>query len=152
MASAAKRGDARFEFTPPGGSSLTSPFLLAVPLSPLPDFLVHEARQRFAWRSADRSTREVVVISSSKADLVAAIRFDDQPARLRQLLRHALDDGMALSYKLSAGGTAYPMVVEEVLGGELLTKLDRDRGMHDEWEATIHVVMARTDLDALLAV
>jgi hypothetical protein len=150
VSSVHRQGEARFEFTPPGGSTLTSPFLLAVPLSPLPEFETSGGRERFAWRSADRSVRETVVVSSGKSDLFASIRFDDQPARLRAMLRHSMDDGMVLNYKLTAAGTAHPMVVEEVLGGDLRVRPDRERGAFGEWEAAVHFVLDTTVLEALL--
>lgn len=148
MASSHKKGSATLEFTPPTGSGLSSPFLLAVPLSPLPDFEMDDGRERHAWRSADRSTREVVVIETDKADLFAPIRFDDQPHDLRTLLRLAEDGEITdLQYRPASSEGAVDVEVEAVMGQ---VHPDGARGGHGEFRADVHWLLDRSDLEALL--
>lgn len=143
MASANLTGSARFTFTP-GSSGLTSPFLLAVPLSPLPDFQIEDQRLRFSWRSADRSARAVVVFPTDKSDLFAAVRFDDEPDDLRKLLRLTMDGVIAdLKYHPTSGHAGVDVEVESF--GRLVP--DGSRGGMGEFRTDVHLVLATSDLD-----
>lgn len=149
MASAAIKGDARFEFT--GVTGLTSPFLLAVPLSPLPEPTTARVRSRWAWRSMDDTTRFVVTVDGETARLFATIRFDDQPTRLRRLLQASLDGEITdLVYRTTAAGTQYSVEVESVGGSDQVeVRPDRQRGGFDEWEAgPVEFVLSASDLAA----
>lgn len=144
------KGSARFEFTSITG--MTSPFLLAVPLSPLPDYEFAHPEQRYIWRSLDGSGRNVVTVEGAKAQLFATIRFDDQPDRLREFLRHAMDGDLAsLVYKPTSGHDGVSVDIDAV-NGQTSVRLspDRARGGAGEWEAGITLVMDEADIGDLL--
>lgn len=148
MASTVLRGSASFEFT--GISGLTSPFLLAVPLDMRAHIQADDREQRFAWRSMDRSTRHVVTVPSDKSDMMAAIRWDDEPTRLRRFLRAGLRDELAsLVYKSSSGATGVSVTIEEVMGGPTLISLEQEQA-GSTWRADIRLVLNASDLDGLL--
>lgn len=148
MATAHLRGTARLEYTPPGGSLVTH--LLATPLR---DLTPTDMRSRYEWWSEDQTTREVVTIGAGVRDLQATIRFENQPAALKTLLRHALEDDVTVTYRLAAGGTAYPVKIVSVGGdGGIEIQPDRQRSIFGEYEVRIR--MRRVDggtFDALLS-
>lgn len=143
-------GNARILWTPPGGSQET--FLLGAKLIELEPM---DRRARWDWWSADMTEREVVVVGSGVRDLVATIRYDDDPDGLKRMLRLALENDLTLTYHETAGGTGFPVRLVAVVGGSGADAVhiipDRDRWRLGEYEARVH--LRRTDggtLDGLL--
>lgn len=144
MATAAIRGDERFEYTPPGGALTTH--LLAVPLQEVEAI---DTRPRTEWWSADGTARRVVTIGTGVRELRATVRMEDQPGNLKALLRAGLHDDVTITYRRAALGTAYPCKLVTVEGGEAGVRRDREKVR--TWEARIHI--RRVDggtFDALL--
>ncbi len=148
MATNSSIGSARFEFTSISG--MTSPFLLAAPLSILRGFQrVRHAEQRYVWRSMDRTGRNVVTVASTMVDIVATIRMDDQPDRLRKFIRHAMDGDLAnLVYKPTSGSGGTTVSIDGPTSVEVVP--DRDRGGAGEWETSIQMVLSEDDLGDLV--
>lgn len=147
MATAHKKGTARFEYTLEG---VLTTFLLALPLRELTPV---DIQPRFEWWSANESARRIVLIGNGVRDLWATIRMDDEPAALKALLRAGLHDDVVLTYRLSAGGVGYPCKLVETDTGEAEIKPDRDRRAFAEYETRIR--LRRVDgghLDDLLEV
>ena len=140
-------GDARFEYTPVGGSLTTH--LIRVELQDVEavdEIGLHE------WWSADKSTRYVVKVGSGVRDIWATVRYDDQPTQLKALLRSALHDNVTVTYREEAGGTQYPCKVVATEGGGVQIRPDRDApDVFKLWEVRLH--LRRVDgntFDALL--
>lgn len=143
MAQVILKGDARFGFTPEGGSPTTH--LLAVPLM---QRTPADVVSKYVWWSEDLSTRELIAIGNGVHELTAIIRADDEPAQLKDMLREALHNGVTLTYRETAIGTAFPVVL---LGDTAEIFPDRDLYGDGRFEVTIR--MRRIDggsLDGLL--
>lgn len=147
MASAARSGSAQFTFTSIAG--MTSPFLLALPLNLLSDWRLEQPEQRWIWRSMDRTGRSVVAVESSRADILAAIRMDDQGDRLRDFLRYAMDGSLAnLTYKPTSVASGVAVDIDAV-GSGTAVQLQPDRSGIG-WEVTIRMVMDVASIGDLL--
>lgn len=126
------RGDARFGYTPEGGSPTTH--LLAVPLMELQPANV---QAKYEWWSESLTTRELITIGSAPvSEVVATIRLDDEPVQLKAMLEEAIFNGVTLTYRETASGTAYPVVL---LGDSAAISPDRDMFGDGRWEARIHM-------------
>lgn len=139
-------GEARLEYTPVGGSLTTH--LLRMELhepEPVDEQEVHE------WWSADKSTRHVVKIGAGVRDLWATIRHDDEPAKLKTLLRSALFDNVTITYRETDGGTAYPFKIVATEQGGARLRNDRDAPLiFRHYEVRIHMRATSGTFDALL--
>jgi hypothetical protein len=139
-------GEARFEYTPVGGSLTTH--LLRVELQDveaMDEIGLHE------WWSADKSTRFVVKVGSGVRDVWATVRYDDQPTQLKALLRSALWDNVTVTYREESGGTAYPCKVVATEGGGAQIRPDRDAPADFKlWEVRLHLRATTGSFDALL--
>lgn len=89
MATGHLLGSARLEYTPPGGSLVTH--LLAAPLTEL---------------------------GVGVRDLAGTVRYENEPAALMALLDAGLRN-VVITYRESAGGTAYPLLLVDVAGAVL---------------------------------
>lgn len=126
---------AQLTYTPPGGVLTTH--LLALPLR---DLRPVDARVRHEWWSGDLTTREVVVIGDGVRELVATIRFDDEPGSLKDLLRAGLEDDVTITYEKVAGGTSFPFKLLEVVGSDgVELQPDADRWGLGEWQCRIRI-------------
>lgn len=143
MATAALAGDARFEY----GAGPTT-HLLAVPLK---DVRPADPRTRHVWWSADMTTREVTNVGAAVYEIIATIRMDNEPDALKILLWNGLN-GKELTYRTTSGGTAFPVLLVEVVGKDgVELDPDRDRYGFGEWEATVRLRRVDgTTLNALL--
>lgn len=134
MATAHLIGDARFTFTPPGGSLTTHK--LAIPLWRLSPV---DNQPRYVFESADLTARHIVTIGTGVREIWATIRMDNEPGNLRIMLRAGLQQDVTLTYYRTESGTAYPAKLVEVEGGEVVLTPDRDRYGMGEWEARIRL-------------
>ena len=147
MATAHRTGSASFTFTSITG--MTSPFLLAWPLELITDHEVSHPEQRYIWRSMDGSGRNVVTVAGAKAHKLGVIRRDDQPDRLREFLRHAMDgDLVALAYKPSTGASGVAVDIDAV-NEQSFVSIRPDRSGIG-WEVAIRLVVAEASIVNLL--
>src|SRR5688500_3409914 len=100
MASRALYGQAEIGYTPLEEYDEVV-HLLAVPLMINPAWGFRSARRRRRWEAwnADFTEREVFVLGSAVHEIAAMIRFENQPAQLRALLRAGLEDNVPLFYR-----------------------------------------------------
>lgn len=143
MASRHFFGDAEIEYDDGVYSDVVE---LAVPLTtnaPAGGFTSIARRRRWFGDSADFSTRQVFVLDAGVDEIVATIRYEDQPDQLRALLRAGMD-GAALIYRPYGPypNLEIPCLLVEIVGAgpdEDLIKPDRDRWQLGEWETTIRL-------------
>lgn len=136
MATHHRHGTARFEFTPPGGS--LEAHLLAAPLLELQPV---DRGSRYAWWSEDLSAHEIVTVGDGVEEFLGTVRFENEPQRLKRMLRLALRTGMTLEYYHSENATGIPLKLVAVVGaGQNETPLveDPDRRAFNEWMARCH--------------
>jgi hypothetical protein len=141
--------DATITYTPPGGAQVVHQ--LAIPLLQIEPV---DRMERHDWWAADLDNREVVTVGAGVYEIMATVRFENEPANLKALLRTALRDDVTLFYTL--GSTIYPLRLVAVLGAsgadETPLAPDRDRYGFGEWECRLH--LRRTDgstLDSLFS-
>ncbi|MFW6031006.1 MAG: hypothetical protein ACOC9T_00315 [Myxococcota bacterium] len=131
-------GSAAITFTPPGESEETH--LLGAKLIELEPM---DTGERDDWWSVDRENREVVTVGDGVSELIATIRYDDEPGELKRMLRLALRHNLTLIYEPEIGGTSYPVKLVAVVGATSSDRTpispDRDRRRLGEYEARIHV-------------
>jgi hypothetical protein len=140
MATAALKGSATLAYTPPGGTLTTH--LLAIPLWEVRQI---DRRARYDWWAEDLDTREVVTVGDGVREILATVRFENEPGAFRSLLRDALTYDLTLVYTESTG--TYPCRLVAILGAsdadETPMEPDRDRLGFGEWECRLH--LRRTD-------
>lgn len=138
MATQHKYGAARFRFTPPGESEETHLLMIL-----LWDIDPVDRMRRFAWVPVGERDRETVTVGEGVAEIVASIRFDDEPAALKRMLRLALRHDLTLTYQESVAGTEYPVRLMAVVGArdddETPVTRDPDRTAHQAWMARLHL-------------
>ncbi len=151
MATAHLSGEARFTYTPQGGSEIVH--LLAVPLSPVRELRPSSRVARYDWWAWNNVDREIVTVGDRVPEVVATIRLDDEPVELMAMLETALDDDTTLVYQLTESGAEFPVRVVEVMdsqGGDLGIIGDRGRFGAGEWE--VQVRLRRTDGGSLAGI
>lgn len=146
-------GNAGFRYTPPGGA-LTTHLIQA----PLREIEAAGVQRRYSAWSLDRTVREVVTVGNGVDEIVATIRYEPNPAALKAMLRHGLND-VTLTYypDLDDPNTSYPCKLVSIEGGgaeadAVALRPDRHRYWLKEWEVRIR--LRRVDggtFDALLA-
>jgi hypothetical protein len=123
---------------------------LAVPIR---DIEPLDARTRFESWSADLTAREVVVVGAGVRDIVGSIRYDDQPAELKALIREGWEHDVVIAYQEMTAGPIYQLRIVEVVGGHGVAGVipDRDRFAFGEYEARLRLRLAGSGtLDGLL--
>jgi hypothetical protein len=124
---------------------------LAAPLRELRPIALQRRYRR--W-SLDYTAVDTVVIGAGVDDLLAVIRYDDQPAELRAMLKAGMNGTQLDYYPDLALATLYPFRLVEVQGGsgdEVAILPDRDRFAHGEYEATVRLRrMDGATVDSLL--
>jgi hypothetical protein len=99
MASVQRKGAAEIEYDPASGPAVVH--LLAVPLLVSPAAGFQSVRRRVMWSrwNADNTIREAFVLGEAVDEIIGTVRFDDQPAELRELIRSGLEDDVDLIYR-----------------------------------------------------
>lgn len=64
------------------------------------------ARTRYVSESDDLSLREIVTVGSAKKELIATVRFHDDPDELQDMIDFGLDGG-TITYSPDGGSTSY---------------------------------------------
>lgn len=152
MATTAITGNAQFSYTPQGGSPTTHTLAVPLKFSPAYGFRYRYRKTRFEAFNSDGTDREVYVLGDATHEIVAEVRYDDEPTALRDMLIEALENNVTLTYSPDGGGTTYPFLLVSVDGdaGELIS-LDPTRYAFGEYMTRL--VLRRVDggnLDALL--
>lgn len=142
MASTIYFGNSGFKYTPPGGVLTT--LTLAAPLR---DIRAAFTRRKFIKDSLDYTVREVIVVGAGVEEMWGTIRYDNEPDKLKAMLRHGLE-GVTLTYypNLGVPGTNYPCLLVEINNGdgdEAEITPDTDLWFKGAYMATIR--MRRTD-------
>lgn len=93
------RGAAEIEYEDVDGYDVVH--LLAVPLlvSPTAGFRSTRERLLFTSWSADKRIRETFILGEPIDEILGEVRFDDQPAELRELIRAGLEDDAPMIYR-----------------------------------------------------
>lgn len=136
MATAHKKGAAKFTYTDPETSDEVT-HLLAIPLFELQPI---DRGSRYEWWSEDLMERHVVTVGDGVRDIIGTIRMDDEPTKLKRMLRLALRHDLTLTY--SQGGIDYEVKLVAVVGAdadEVPLAPDRARAGFGEWEARVHL-------------
>lgn len=119
MATAHLRGTAEIEYD--DGDGYGTVHLLAVPLlvSPAAGFSATKRRRVWAIWSADETIRETFVLGTAVDEIVGEVRFENQPAEIRELVRAALEDDAALIYRpYGPGGLEFPCKLVGIPGAQ----------------------------------
>jgi hypothetical protein len=140
----------QFDYLASGGASVVH--LLGAKLINLEPVDVESV---FGFWALDNIHRDVVTIDASQVyDLLADIRYDNDPGGLKRMLRRGLQ-GATLNYRNTFAGTVYPVQLVAVVGAsdKDLTPIrpDRDLRHAGNYETRIHI--RRVDggsLDGLL--
>lgn len=127
--------DAGFQYTPPAGVLTTH--ALRLPLREQAP--THTQTRRVRW-ALDKVSRAVVTIGSGAEEISAAIRAEDEPQKLKTLLRHALD-GVPVTYfpSLAVPGTSFPCALVAIVGAndeDVSLSPDREGWRKGWWEVT----------------
>lgn len=146
MATASLFGNAGFKYgTGPTTHRLGAPLREVHPIG---------VQTRYSRWSLDQTTRDVTVIGAGVDDLSAVIRYENQPANLRAMLKAGMNGTLLKYYPDLGSSTFYPFTLVSVEGGsadEVAIKPDRDRYGYGEYEASVR--LRRTDgsgIDGLL--
>ena len=134
---------ASFSYSNPVSPFGTVSITLAIPLW---DIQPMDVRERHDWWATDNSNREIVTVGEADVyDILATIRFDNEPTELKTMLRLALQYDLTLTY--SQNSVNYPVRLVAIVGAvsPSTTPLspDRDRHGYGEWEVRVH--LRRTD-------
>jgi hypothetical protein len=138
MATVALLGDAFFSYNLP-----ISPFGVASHslAHPLTDIVPINRRARYDWWAEDLVNREVVTLGGGVREIMATIRFENEPDELTEMMRLALQYDLTLSYSQNA--VVYPMHLVSISGAsaenETPLQPDRDRYGYGEWECRLHL-------------
>jgi hypothetical protein len=102
---------------------------------------VIDRRARYDWWAEDLMTREVVTVGAGVKEIMASVRFENEPDELRELLRLALQYDVELSY--TQDSVVYPVHLVSVEGANSADETpltpDRDRYGFGEWECRVHL-------------
>lgn len=94
-----------------------------------------------SWADSKRH-RRVITVGDGGEDLLADIRYDDEPDELRAMLFRGLQ-GATLTYRLVTAGTAYPFQLVQVVGATSVDQTpirpDRDLRAVGNYEARVHL-------------
>lgn len=148
MATKAIVGSADFTYTAQGSTS-GSTHQLAAPLliSPSEGFVSRRLRRTFSAWSADLSIREVFTVGDGVDEIEGRIRFEDEPAQLRTMLKEGLENDVTLTYRPNGStGSSYPAKLVAVDGnesGKIPLRPDRDRFPLGEYQTSI--ILRRVD-------
>lgn len=150
MASRHLFGAARFRYLAAGG--ILTELLLAARLIDLEPV---DVRTRHEFWPADHIHREIVTLAVPVYDVIGTIRYENEPDRLKAMLRRGLYAGSTLEYQDREDGPWYPTKLVRVIGAtsenEIPILPDRGRFRFGEYECRIH--LRRVDggtLDGLL--
>lgn len=143
-------GSASIEYVAEGGTPVTH--LLGAKLL---DLAPADVLRRYDFFADDHVARRTVTVGTGVSDLLATIRYEDDPAALKAMLRRGLRSNATLSYLEEAGGDVYPVKLVAVVGASSQDETpiirDRSRWRLGEWECRVH--LRRVDgltLDGLL--
>lgn len=143
MASQHLYGDAEIEYD---DGVYTVIHELAVPLTTnalAGGFQSTHRRRRWEGWNASLREREVFTLDASVDEVVATIRFEDQPDALRDLLRAGLEQNATFIYRPTGPyGIEIDCLLVEIMGAgpdEIRIMPDRDRATLGEWEATVRL-------------
>lgn len=128
MATVQRKGAAEIEYDDGAGGVV---HLLAVPLlvSPNAEFRATRRRPLFSSWNADGTVRETFTVGEPVDEILGEVRFDDQPAQLRELIRAGLEDDADLIYRpYGPSGDEFPCKLVGQPGaqpGEIVLTPDR---------------------------
>lgn len=138
MATRSVFGDATIDYEDEAGSPVT--FTMGCKLIELQPA---DSQLRYLWEAADGIHDWRVEIGDAGVyELHASIRYDDDPAGLKAMLRRGMQ-GAVLTYKITSAGTEYPVKLMAVGGSTNPSRIpierDRDRWRQGNYEARIHI-------------
>lgn len=145
MSTRVYKGAAEIEYQPLVGDAVVH--LLAVPLliSPASGFTATRRRRLWTAWSADFTERETFTLGTAVDEIIGTVRFDDQPAELRELIRAGLEDDVPMIYRPhGVEGNEFPCKLVVVPGaGQDEIPLVPDRVGYAEY--TVPLLLRRVD-------
>lgn len=142
MATKALTGSADFTYTASTGGGVVT-HTLATPLliSPQEQFASRRRPRLFQAWNEDGTVREVFTIGTPVDEIDGRIRFENEPAKLRTMLKEGLENDVTLTYRPNGStGSTYPCKLVSVAGGDRV-ELTPDRGRYalGEYETTVRL-------------
>lgn len=106
------------------------------------------ARTRYVAESDDLSVREVVTVGDAHKELIASVRFHDDPDELQDMIDFGLDGG-TLTYSPDAGSTELACLLIDAT--DITPDPDLEGKGYYQVTLTLRATGATTDFDDLKA-
>lgn len=106
------------------------------------------ARTRYVAESDDLTLREVVTVGSPHKELIASVRFHDDPDELQDLIDFGLDGG-TITYSPDGGSTSYACLLIEAT--DITPDPDLEGLGYYQTTFTLRATGATTSFDGLKA-